>query len=127
MFSKLISFFLIVMFFLVQTASAGVANVDNGTKMILDYDNPVVVTGAISSSTIIFKDKARVLAIYWYNPTISHLCAFQDINKDPKFAMLATVGTQGLMAPFGWGEVFDGMRMDDLDSGTIYIYLEKIE
>jgi len=56
---------------------------------------------------------------------VNALAAFQDKAGNALFAMHATVASQGLL--FGPIRIpANGIYMDDLDSGEIYIYLENL-
>ena len=86
---------------------------------------PVLVSGdTISSSTRITDDRVVIVGVYWFNPTTSaHLAAFQDKDGNELLELKAVVATQGIYLQ-NIRIPANGIYMDDLDSGSVYIYLE---
>lgn len=102
-----------------------ISNVDPSTGAALDDEIPIIVSGDTSTSVRITSSKVTIKLIYWYNPTtIAHLMAIQDRNGSNLFPMKCVVATQSqISGPISIPA--DGIYMDDLDSGTVYIYFEK--
>ena len=94
---------------------------------VVDRKVPIrVYNAAIAAKTRITDDRVVITQIYWYSPdAVNALAAFQDKAGNALFAMHATVASQGLL--FGPIRIpANGIYMDDLDSGEIYIYLENL-
>ena len=85
-------------------------------------DNPIVVTGTTSSDTEITGSNVGLKLIYWYNPTTTgHLCNIVDSAGRNIIKMRAETNNDTQMWPiFKWCE---GIHCDDMDSGTLYLYL----
>ena len=103
-----------------------IANV-NTEGVITDRKVPIRISGdTIAASTRITDDIVVMTQIYWYSPdAVNDLAALQDKDGNELFPMHAVVASQGLL--FGPIRIpANGIYMDNLDSGEIYIYLENL-
>lgn len=83
--------------------------------------NPIKVTGDTATDTKILDDIVFIKFVYWYGPTtIDHLLALKDKNGVDIIPMKCEVAKESQMWPI-WS-TFHGIRCDDMDSGTLYIY-----
>jgi hypothetical protein len=85
--------------------------------------NPYVVESAIAADTTITDvENVYIKFIYWYKPTtVGHLASIKDKNGNVIIPLYCDVADQCQVWPL-W-TVFDGIHVDDLDSGTLYIYV----
>lgn len=84
--------------------------------------NPIKVTGTTASSTVIYTGKAFIKAVRWYNPTTEgHLCNLTNTDGNIILSMRAGSDNETQYVPLYYSS--DGIKCDDLDSGTLYIYL----
>jgi len=95
------------------------------TQVVDDTRIPIVVGGeAISASTRITDSNVTIVGIYWFSPTtVGHKCAIQDKDLNEIIEFYAVVAYQGIMVQ-NVRIPAKGIYMDDLDSGTVYFYLE---
>ena len=85
-------------------------------------DNPLKVTGTTSVSQLIHDGNVGLKFVYWYNPTSTgHLCNLIDQNGDPIIPMRAISANDTQMWPIF--KYVDSIYCDDMDSGTLYLYL----
>ena len=89
---------------------------------VIAETNPIKVTGTTASRQRILAGPALIRFIKWYNPTtVGHLLALQDENGDNIIECYCDTANVSQTEP-----VFldlDGLLCDDMDSGTLYIYL----
>ena len=91
-------------------------------SLTITNDNPLKVTGTTSTSQAITTDNVGLKFVYWYNPTTSgHLCNLVDSAGDPILPMRANSANDTQMWPVF--KYVDGIYCDDMDSGTLYLYL----
>lgn len=84
----------------------------------------IKVTGTTDSDTEIVAggNPVGLKFIYWYNPTSSgDLCNLVDSNGVEIFPMRAAF--VGDSQQWGVFKYVDGIHCDDMDSGTLYLYL----
>jgi len=84
---------------------------------------PIKVTGTTNSDTEIVPETKLIYVkyVYWYNPTTTgHLCHITDGQGRSIIKMRAETDGDTQMWPIG--SSFYGLRCDDMDSGTLYIY-----
>jgi len=84
---------------------------------------PIRITGTTSTDTQIIPKGQLIYVkyVYWYNPTTTgHLCHLTDGSGKSIIKMRAETDGDTQMWPLGIK--FDGLRIDDMDSGTLYIY-----
>ena len=86
--------------------------------------NPIVVTGTTSNSQTVYANQIDIEAVYWYKPTtVGHLLSVKD-SKGNRIALLyCEISNESIRLPIGW--VYDGITIDDMDSGTVFIYRRK--
>ena len=84
--------------------------------------NPIKCTGTTAADTEILGRPTYIKFIYWYNPTTAgDLLALKD--PEGTEIVVARCETNGESQ---WLPVFlrfDGIHCDDMDSGTLYIYI----
>jgi hypothetical protein len=84
--------------------------------------NPITVTGTTATDQEIRGDFVSLKFVYWYNPTTAgHLCNLVDSNGDIIIPMRAVTDNDTQMWP-----IFrrcEGIHCDDMDSGTLLLYL----
>ena len=96
--------------------------------MPLTVDNlgsPIIVTGTTEADTEILSDNGivHIRTIYWYNPVSSaHLCNVTDGNGRVILPMYAAANVSQY---FDINYSYFGIRCDNLDSGTLYIYITQ--
>ncbi len=84
--------------------------------------NPIKVTGTTTADTKISDEITFIKFVYWYGPTtIDHLLALKDKDGGDIIPMKCEVAKESQMWPI-WS-TFHGIRCDDMDSGTLYIYI----
>lgn len=86
--------------------------------------NPLVVTGTTTESDDIYTETQPVglKMVYWYNPTTAgHLCNLIDGNGNAIIKMRANTNNDTQMWPIF--KYVEQIYCDDMDSGTLYIYL----
>jgi len=88
--------------------------------------NPIIVTGTTAANTkVIDKGLAGAVFIkfvYWYNPTnINDLVSLKDANGRVILLLRCEVANESQWAPL-WSS-FQNIYCDDMDSGTLYIYI----
>jgi hypothetical protein len=85
--------------------------------------NPYVVGSAINTDTIVTDvENVHIKFIYWYKPTTAgHLASIKDKNGNVIIPLYCDVANQCQVWPL-W-TTFNGIHVDDLDSGTLYIYV----
>jgi hypothetical protein len=84
--------------------------------------NPIKVTGTTAATEEITNRIAFIKFIYWYNPTTAgDLCVLQDKEGAEIIAMRCETDAESQMWPL-WA-TFHGLQSDNVDSGTLYIYI----
>lgn len=88
-------------------------------------DNPIVVTGTTAASDDATTKTVYITAIYWFSPdTIGDLLAIQDGNGREIIELECVVADQSLWwVPPDPIYCPNGVYSDDMDSGTLYIYV----
>ena len=87
-----------------------------------DDGTPIIVTGTATADTEIREDITYIKYVYWYNPTSTgHLCNITDGVGRSIIKMRAECDGDTQMWPIGL--TVKGIRCDDMDSGTLYIYI----
>lgn len=88
--------------------------------------NPIVVTGTTAASDDAYTKDCWLTAVYWFSPdTIGDLCAIQDGSGNEIVELEVVVADQSLW----WvppEPIFckGGIYSDDMDSGTLYLYIK---
>lgn len=83
--------------------------------------NIIKVTGDTNTSTEVFADLVFIKHVYWYNPTTAgHLLAIKDKNGKDIILMRCESNNQSQVWPII--TKVNGIYIDDMDSGTLYIY-----
>ena len=84
--------------------------------------NPIKVTGTTAVDEEIFSNIVFIKFVYWYNPTnVNHLLVLKDKEGADIIPMKCEVANESQMWPL-W-TTWHGIRCDDMDSGTLYIYI----
>lgn len=84
--------------------------------------NPVVVTGTTAESAAIISDRVHVKGFYWYNPTTAgDLLTLKDEFGTTILPLRCEADGQSQF--FSLDCWFHGILTDDMDSGTLYIYI----
>jgi hypothetical protein len=84
--------------------------------------NILKVTGTANSSEDITTDYVALKWVYWFNPTTTgHLCNLTDNNGNDIHPMRANTNNDTQEWPIY--KYVEGISCDDMDSGTLYIYL----
>jgi len=84
--------------------------------------NPIKVTGTTAADTEIISKMAFIKFIYWYKPTnTGNLCVLKDKEGGEIIAMRCEANDESQMWPL-W-TLWHGIRCDNMDSGTLYIYI----
>jgi len=89
--------------------------------------SPIVVTGTTNTNDEIYASSGGVGIfikwVYWYNPTaVGHLCSLKTRDGKTIIPLKAEAIGESQMWPV-WG-TFDNIYCDDMDSGTLYIYIK---
>jgi hypothetical protein len=97
--------------------------------LTVTHENPIVVTGTTSASAAIETGGTwYIVGVYWLNPTNSgHKLALQDGNGKELFEFYCQTGnsSQDKTWPNGAELIAkNGIYCDDMDSGTLYIYVK---
>lgn len=84
--------------------------------------NPIVVTGTTGTSEKITDSmNIYVKMVYWYNPTgAGDLLSLTDKNGNALVPARCEVANESQWLPVF--SSFSGIYVDDMDSGTLYIY-----
>jgi len=86
--------------------------------------SPVKITGTTDTSTEIFGPYPKVFVkwVYWYNVTAAgNLCSIIDHNGRDLIVMRGRRANDVQCWPIM--QLCEGVYVDDLDSGTLYIYV----
>lgn len=90
--------------------------------------NPIVVTGTTDAKDDIATTLTyRVTKVIWHKPTAAgHLCALQDGTDAEKAILICDAVNKNFEIDFGPDglEFVDGIYCDDMDSGTLYVYVK---
>ena len=80
------------------------------------------VTGTTDTCQAIYSDYVGLKFVYWYNPTTAgDVCNLVDRNGKEIIPIRAAIaGDSQQLAIF---KFVDGIYCDDMDSGTLYLYL----
>jgi hypothetical protein len=96
------------------------ANLRHNGRWVLDTAESVVAAGTF----------VRILSAFYIGTTDVHDCILHDGNgKEIIKFKLGTVATTGYQAGHvfgGEGVVVDGLDLDTIDSGKLYVYLGKL-
>jgi hypothetical protein len=90
-------------------------------------DNPIVVTGTTAASDDIKSSGNWVISkLYWLQPTTqAHKLALQDGNGRELFEFYCQTANSSQAFDFPNGlSAQNGIYSDDMDSGTLYIYIQ---
>ena len=84
--------------------------------------NPIKCTGTASADEEILGRPAYIKFIYWYNPsTEGHLLALKDPSGEDIVVARCEADNESQWLPVFTR--FNGIHCDDMDSGTLYIYI----
>lgn len=94
--------------------------------LTVTQDHPIHVTGTTAAIAAVTTNRVTITAIYWFSPdTVGHLAAIQDGNGREIMEFECVVADQGLWwVPPEPIVCPNGIYMDDMDSGTLYIYIK---
>jgi len=82
---------------------------------------PIKVTGTCSASTSVHIGVIKIRIIWWFNPTTAgDLCSVKDGNG--RDIVPLRCDTNGNSVFFPIYDTYDGITVNDMDSGTLYIY-----
>jgi len=123
-------FFIVVVFLSGISFAANsptIQNVNSDTGLVINMEKPIYVTGdTITTAIKITSSPCVIKYIYWYNPTTAaHLLAVKDADGNMLFPMYAVVAHQGLSSGLTNIPAINGIYIDDLDSGSVLIIIEK--
>ena len=84
--------------------------------------NPIKVTGTTSTSESISTKLTFIKFVYWFQPTTKgHLLSLKDTNGNIITQGYCEGANESQWLPvFG---AFKGITCDDMDSGSLYIYI----
>jgi len=86
----------------------------------------IKVTGTTDESGLINAGVTYIRGVYWYSPTdAAHLLNLVDGDGGPIITMIGDSDGDTNPNSQQWiiDHVFDGIYCDDMDSGTLFIYL----
>jgi len=82
----------------------------------------IKVTGTTATNQAIYADYVGVKFVYWFKPSRGgHLCTLKDVNGVEIMEMNALADNDTQMWPVY--KMVEGVYCDNMDSGTLYIYL----
>ncbi len=88
---------------------------------IVKVGTPIKVTGTTAADQEILDELVYIKFVYWYNPTTAgHLFVLKD-NAGQEI-LAGRCETDGFSQWMPVYTKFNGIRSDNVDSGTIYIY-----
>ena len=97
-----------------------------------DAINPIKVTGTATGAEVIFANLQKIAKIVWFGATTdAHLLIVEDSNAKVvwKSKMTTLRINENLETEFrfknGEGLMVNGLSISDMDSGEVYIYLDK--
>jgi len=83
--------------------------------------NPMIVTGAIVGSTKVTDNQTYLKFVRWYKPTtIGHLLSLTD--KEGNAITKGYCDTADVSQDIPVFTLCDGVYVDDMDSGALYLY-----
>jgi len=83
---------------------------------------PIVVTGTTSADTSIYSGVVYIKFVHWLTPsTVGHEVQLQDNDGNDILNLYCDTASKSQWAPI-WGK-YNGIRSDNVDSGTLYIYI----
>jgi len=83
--------------------------------------NPIKVTGTTAASNVVTDNLVFAKFLYWYNPTTAgHLLSVKDKNGSDICQLRCETNAESQIFPLYIP--INGMYIDDMDSGTVYIY-----
>ncbi len=89
--------------------------------------NPFKITGTTSSSEVVTTARVRIQGFLWVGATTNgHLLSITDVagNQLWKAQMVTRILNEGIFIPFPLGlRSVDGIHINDMDSGEVYIYV----
>ena len=89
---------------------------------VSDEINPIKCTGTASTSEEIKSGLTSIRFVYWYNPsTAGDLLSLIDANGFDIVVARCEIDGESQILPVGLK--VDGIHCDDMDSGTLYIYI----
>ena len=84
--------------------------------------NPIKLTGTASTTEQIFGKKVYIKFVYWKTPTtVGHLVALQDQEGREIVSLRCETANESIIFPVV--SVVNEIHCDDMDSGTLYIYI----
>lgn len=89
---------------------------------IVRVGTPIKVTGTTAADQEILNRPAYIKFVYWYNPTTAG-DLFVLKNQDGQEILAGRCETDGESQWLPVYTRFNGIRSDDVDSGTLYIYI----
>ena len=90
-----------------------------------DKGGVITVTGTTGVAESIFTDRRRIRNIYWYRPlTAGHLLNMLTANNREFISFYCDVGDRSQNIFMG-GQPIEGMKINDMDSGTVKIYYQE--
>ena len=85
--------------------------------------NPIKVTGTTAAATAVTTNNVKIHQIRWHNPTSAgHLLSVTDTAGNQICKAVCDAVNKDFAIDL-FGEAFVGIKIDDLDSGEVYILL----
>lgn len=95
-----------------------------------DKGRTIIVTGTTATTEQITAEQCYVTKIVWYDVTTGdHKCSIDDNDGDTIFPLVIDAVTNAGMMTYDFTRPhpINGIHIDDLDSGELYIYLASRE
>jgi len=85
--------------------------------------SPIKVTGTDTTENTIYTGDIWIERIYWYDPTTNgHLVSITDANGLTIALFKCVTASIGLAQERVIKGYYNGIKIDDMDSGTIFIH-----
>ena len=89
---------------------------------VVDTGTPIKVTGTTAADQVILDALAYIKFVYWYNPTTAGDLFILKDNSGQEI-LVGQCETDGESQWMPVYTMYNGIRSDDVDSGTLYIYI----
>jgi len=89
---------------------------------VVDTGTPIKVTGTTAADEAIFDHLVHIKFVYWYNPTTAGDVFVLKDNSGQEI-LVGRCETDGESQWMPVYTKYHGIRSDDVDSGTLYIYI----
>jgi len=90
-----------------------------------DHDGVITVTGTTATAQSIFTDRKKIQCIYWYRPTTAGHMLHLITNSDKDFVRFYCDNADCSQNLILNGFDVQGLKVDDMDSGTLKIFYLK--